>query len=57
MDAYKNFSRSGDQTAVLMTLAPFVGLGVFGANPATVSMATSALVTPFASAKLLTNEK
>ena len=56
MDAYKYFSRSGDQTAVLMTLAPFVGLGVFGANPATISMATSALVTPYVSAKLLTND-
>jgi hypothetical protein len=39
-----------------MTLAPFVGLGVFGANPATISMATSALVTPYVSAKLLTND-
>ena len=57
MDAYKNFSRSGDQTAVLMTLAPFVGLGVFGANPATIGAAAFATIGPLASAKLLTNEK
>jgi hypothetical protein len=57
MDAYKNFSRSGDQTAILMTLAPFIGISYFGANTATMVAASSALVTPFASAKLFTNDK
>ena len=54
MDAYKNFSKTGDMIGQIMTTAPLLGMFV---DPARAGMAlTTSVVGPFATAKLLTND-